>query len=96
MHGIIILRDVNHESAMPAPSSRPNGTRPNSLNAIIQNFKSISTRKVNQLRHAAGTPLWHRDYYERIVRDDRGLDAIRRYIENNPARWRERLPPHQR
>ena len=96
MHGILILRDVNHESVVPAPSGRPNGTRPNSLNAIIQNFKSISTRKVNQLRHAAGTPLWHRDYYERIVRDDRGLDAIRRYIENNPARWRERLPPHQR
>jgi putative transposase len=96
MHGIIILRDVNHESVVPPPSGRPNGTRPNSLNAVIQNFKSISTRKVNQLRHAAGTPLWHRDYYERIVRDDRGLDAIRRYIENNPARWRERLPPHQR
>src|SRR4051812_39701690 len=43
MHGIIILRDLVSKPAAPAAADRPNGTRPSSLSAIIQNFKSIST-----------------------------------------------------
>ena len=30
---------------------------------------------------------WQRNYYERIIRDDEGLAAVRRYIFNNPAKW---------
>jgi putative transposase len=33
--------------------------------------------------------LWHRNYYDHIVRDDRDLDRIREYIEGNPANWNE-------
>jgi len=32
-------------------------------------------------------PIWQRNYYERIVRDDAELQRIRMYIANNPARW---------
>ena len=31
--------------------------------------------------------VWQRNYYERIIRDERQLEAIRRYILENPARW---------
>lgn len=31
--------------------------------------------------------LWHRNYYERIIRYERELNNIRQYITNNPARW---------
>ncbi|BCR04283.1 hypothetical protein DESUT3_13520 [Desulfuromonas versatilis] len=31
--------------------------------------------------------VWQRNYYERIIRDDRELAAIREYIANNPAQW---------
>jgi REP element-mobilizing transposase RayT len=33
--------------------------------------------------------LWQRNYYEHIIRDERSLDLIREYIENNPWRWEE-------
>ena len=33
--------------------------------------------------------LWQRDYYERIIRNDRELDALRAYIAANPTRWTE-------
>jgi putative transposase len=89
MHGIIIIRNSGSptavEHALPTPSHRPNGTRSGSLNAIMQNFKSISTRKANQLQRTAGAPLWQRDYYERVLHDARALDSIRRYIGQNPA-----------
>jgi putative transposase len=67
----------------------PIGTTPGSLGAIIQNFKSISTRKINQTRGMAGVPVWQRDYYERVVRDEVELAQFRLYILENPLRWME-------
>jgi len=64
------------------------------LGAIIGNFKSVVTRRVNRLRGTPGAPFWQRNYYEHIIRDDRSLRAIRRYIRDNPLCWeRDRLNP---
>ena len=56
---------------------------------MIQNFKAVSTRKVNQARATRGEPLWRRNYYEHIVRNDVELDRIRQYIYDNPERWEQ-------
>ena len=34
-------------------------------------------------------PVWQRNFYEHVVRDDRDLARIRDYIAANPARWGE-------
>ena len=34
--------------------------------------------------HQAGVPIWQRNYYERIIRDERELNNVRQYIENSP------------
>ena len=31
--------------------------------------------------------LWQRNYFEHIIRNEKTLDGIRQYIEDNPARW---------
>jgi hypothetical protein len=31
--------------------------------------------------------VWQRNYYEHIVRNERELNAMRRYIANNPLQW---------
>jgi putative transposase len=51
-------------------------------------FKSIVTKRINQIRDTPGAPVWQRNYYERIVRDERGLNAVRKYIQNNPVNWK--------
>ena len=66
---------------------RPTGTTPGSLGAIMQNFKSTSTRQVNTVRHTSGLPLWQRNYFERIIHDERELNRIREYVVNNPLKW---------
>jgi putative transposase len=71
-------------AALPGPR-----VQPGSLGAIIRTFKSITTRDINRVRGTPGAPVWQRNYYERIVRDERGLAAIRRYIRDNPGRWAE-------
>ena len=72
-------------SPLPAPAM-PNGTAPGSLGAILQNFKSISTRKINCLLGTPGARIWQRNYYERILRDENAIDRVRIYIRANPLR----------
>lgn len=60
---------------------------PNSLGAIIGQYKSVVTKKIRK----TGLPgfKWQRDYYEHIIRAETDLQRIREYIQTNPARWRE-------
>ncbi len=99
LHGVIVINGRGEASAAKqmrrhdiagggfAPTLRAMGTLPGSLGAIMQNFKSTSTRQVNILRQTPGRPLWQRNYFERIIRDERELNRIREYISNNPLRW---------
>jgi REP element-mobilizing transposase RayT len=41
------------------------------------------------LRDIGGVPVWQRNYWEHVIRNEESLDRIREYIENNPARWAE-------
>lgn len=75
--------------------NRRGGTTPGSLNAIIQNFKSVSTREINQAFNTLGNKIWQRDYFERVIWNERELNAIRRYIQDNPLKWeRDRENPN--
>jgi REP element-mobilizing transposase RayT len=56
-----------------------------SLGAIIGQFKSVTTKRINQTRNTPGAPVWQRNYYEHIIRNDSDLHAIRQYISSNPA-----------
>ena len=57
------------------------------LPEIVRAFKSFSARRLNLLRHTLGIPVWQRNYYEHIIRDDCEHDRIRSYIESNPLNW---------
>ncbi len=85
-HGIIqIISDENAKK--PVSPENANGTQSGSLAAILQNFKSTTTRKINQLRSLSGKTVWQRNYHERVVRNQRELDAKRKYIADNPMQW---------
>ena len=58
-----------------------------SLSAVIGNFKSITTRRLNQMRRTPGAVVWQRSFYDRVIRSERELTAIRQYIRDNPANW---------
>jgi REP element-mobilizing transposase RayT len=65
------------------------GTRGGSVGAIVQNLKSVTSRKTNTLRKTHGAKIWQRDFYDRIVRDGEELDRVRQYITLNPLNWSE-------
>ena len=58
-----------------------------SIATIIRSFKSASTKSINILRNSPGTPSWQRNYWERIIRNEREMQMVCQYIGNNPAQW---------
>jgi len=58
-----------------------------SVGAIMAQYKSIVTKRINRIRHSSGVSIWQRNYYEHIIRNEYELSKIREYIRNNPAGW---------
>ena len=100
IHGIVLI--IADQPASPTPPSvgaqqccaptSPNANHkinvaPRSLGAIVRSFKSAATKEINRLRSTPAAPVWQRNYYERIIRNERELHAVRDYIERNPQRW---------
>ena len=58
-----------------------------SLGAIMSQFKSIVTKRINTLRGTPAMPVWQRNYWEHIIRNENELKRICEYIINNPIHW---------
>jgi REP element-mobilizing transposase RayT len=58
------------------------------LGDIMRTFKSTSAVTANRRLDRPGLPVWQRNYYEHIIRDDRNY-TIREYIRFNPPKWDE-------
>ncbi|MBI5953602.1 MAG: transposase [Chloroflexi bacterium] len=89
VHGILVFVDNGvGATRRVAPTTTTSQTlQPGSLGAIMAQFKSIVTKRINGLQNVSGRPIWQRNYYEHIIRNERDMDRIARYIEANPLRW---------
>lgn len=106
-HVIVIINDYSGDDqslgARDAPldlgaRDAPPQQKPNSLSSCIAGFKSAVTKRINLLRQNTDTPIWQRNYYESILRDEKYLAVVREYIINNPKNWpndRDYLPIDQ-
>jgi len=86
-HGIIWITnpELSKAKTLVQPEFR---LKSRSLGAFVGGFKAAVTKQINLLRNApSAMPVWHRNYYEHIIRRDESLNAIRQYIRENPARW---------
>lgn len=72
VHGILMLPRAGH--------ARP-------LQVVIGSFKAAAARSINVLRGSPGAPVWQRGYYERVVRSEDELEALREYVVTNPGSW---------
>jgi REP element-mobilizing transposase RayT len=79
--------------ARSEPESAQHQTRPydtvrwHGLTEIVRAFKSFSARRINTMRRTARLPVWQRNYYEHIIRNEKDLHTIRQYIQDNPMKW---------
>ena len=100
IHGILILRghsktenssfNLNsHDKKKDSPLHTTNPT----VSTIVQWFKTMTTNeyikniKTNNWKRF-DKKLWHRNFYDHIIKNRNELIKIRNYITNNPANWK--------
>ena len=90
IHSIIVLNDrpVGARHAVPLRNIERYGNPiPGSIPTIIRSFKSVTTKRINEMRGTPAAFVWQRNYYEHIVRDEETLYLIRQYVADNPLNW---------
>jgi len=111
VHGIIVIQEpASTPAAGPIGRQQSDGEREGdgytrqmanispragSLGAIVRSYKAAVTHLCRQ----NGIPFcgWQTRYYDRIIRHERVLYYVRRYIQNNPARWEnDHQNPHRK
>jgi len=77
-----------HDAPLRDPR-KPPGIPRGALGQIVASYKSAVTRMAYRdglLPH--GTPVWQRNYWDRVIRDDGEYDRIAKYIRDNPMNWK--------
>jgi len=69
-----------------ADGQRATGEGP-TLGEVVRVFKAVSTRRIRDVGDESFG--WQRNYYERVIRDERELGRARAYIEGNAMKWAE-------
>ena len=91
LHGILFIFDKNTADVATRPKRTANDSESRlasgSLGVIIGQFKRAVTIRSKLLNKPPEQAIWQRNYYEHIVRNERSLDDIRKYIVENPGKW---------
>lgn len=90
IHGIILIATpmaVGAQNFVPLQQQWGNKFQhiiPGSLGSIIRGFKIGVTKWCRQNNHEF---QWQKSFYDHIIRDEKSLDKIRKYIAENPLKW---------
>jgi REP-associated tyrosine transposase len=85
IHGIIVITGAPERATGQSPLQ--SGPTRRSLGAFVGGFISAVTKRISELRGSPHPPVWQRNYFEHIIRDEDSLNRVRQYIFENPARW---------
>lgn len=93
VHMIVNIVGAHHDAPDKHPweiqlqqrAIRESPLRRSLLSTIIGYFKMNSSKMIHAMN--PNVCVWQRNYYERIIRNERELNQIRKYIRDNPANW---------
>ena len=93
VHMVIQIVGVHHDAPIIVGAIHESPLRKRSLlSQIIGYFKMNSAKSIHQIN--PNIPVWQRNYYEHIIRNEQSLEKIRNYIDSNPKMWeRDRNNP---
>jgi len=80
---VTMAQFTENRAHISAPLRRQSG----SIGSVFAGFKSATTKRINAFRNNPGCPVWRRNYYERVIRNENELSRAREYIVNNPMKW---------
>lgn len=94
-HGIVEIHEpvgamVGTIHELPLPSHRVTNQKERrrmTLPLVVGYFKMNSAKRINKILNSEGIPVWQRNYYEHIIRNDEEYNRIHLYIEANVDNW---------
>jgi len=94
LHAILLFSsdDVVAELASPTSTQGSRLTEQGrrndapTLGSVIGYFKYHCAKQINLHRNTPGAPVWQRNYYEHVIRNEKDLENIRGYIKYNPQK----------
>lgn len=94
IHGIIMIVGAQFIAPSGTITFNRNGAmkqgainRAPTVGEIVRVFKARCTHDINEIRNTPGLPVWQRNYYEHVIRNEEDLTRIRKYIVENPLKW---------
>jgi putative transposase len=84
-HGIVVIAAGAGRATGRSPLQ--SGPAKGSLGAFVGGFKAAVTKRINESRGSPGTPVWQRNYFEHVIRNEDSLNRVRQYILDNPMHW---------
>jgi putative transposase len=90
----VVMPDHLHGILMTGTDPQYAGV-PTSIGFAVRSFKNSVLAGWRDGIATSGWPryerrLWHRDSFDRIIRNENEMRAYRDYMESNPARWETR------
>jgi putative transposase len=92
IHGIIEINTSRANCIRPRKNIRPrprnrrrcrnSSSRNNNVGAIVRGYKASVTRQIKLIDETIET-VWHRNYYEHIIRDERSYENITNYKQQS-------------
>ncbi len=52
----------------------------NHISTVVRSWKTLITKHL-------GRPIWQREFYDHVIRDERDYQIRWRYIDRNPDKW---------
>ena len=83
VHVIIIIDDCNRrEGSATLPPNERHG-----ITEVLRGFKTFSSIKISNSLSPGEKFCWQKSFYDHIIRNEKELYEIRKYIEQNPVKW---------
>lgn len=83
-------KETQKRGEIPAQPGGGTPLRAPTLGQVVAYFKYQSTKEMNALDDTGTiTKFWQRNYYERVIRNEKEMAKIWDYIETNPIHWAE-------
>jgi len=76
LHEFVVM--PNHVHVLVSP------LEDNLLSDILHSWKSYTASELNRLSGTKGSPVWQKESFDHIVRNERQMARIRKYIQENP------------
>ncbi len=83
---IHMIIQIGDSSAVETPRRGVSTWKLGTLGAIMNQFKSVCTKRIRVAYPESGF-AWQSRFYDHVVRDAESLRLVREYIRKNPSEW---------